>query len=69
MQPVDTTGAGDAFVGAAACEPARGADLRAAVGFATAVAALSVQRLGAQSSYPDRRDVEEWLAAEHPRND
>lgn len=69
VQAVDTTGAGDAFVGAAACELARGADLRAAVEFATAVAALSVQRLGAQSSYPDRRDVEEWLATGHPRND
>lgn len=59
---VDTTGAGDAFVGATACELARGRRLREAVEFATAVAALSVQTMGAQSSYPDRGHVESWLA-------
>ncbi|MFH8252570.1 ribokinase [Microbacterium sp. B2969] len=59
---VDTTGAGDAFVGATACELAAGTPLRDAVAFASAVAALSVQRMGAQSSYPDRRQVEAWLA-------
>ncbi|MGD9606494.1 MAG: ribokinase [Leucobacter sp.] len=58
---VDTTGAGDAFVGAVACELARGAALADAVRFATAVAALSVQRLGAQASYADRAEVEAFL--------
>ncbi|WP_308116464.1 ribokinase [Microbacterium sp. EST19A] len=57
---VDTTGAGDAFVGATACELAGGRSLRDAVEFATAVAAMSVQVMGAQSSYPDRRDVDAW---------
>ncbi|MFJ4175149.1 ribokinase [Microbacterium sp. NPDC089696] len=58
---VDTTGAGDAFVGAMACELARGVGLRDAVAFATAAAAVSVQSMGAQSSYPDRDAVERWL--------
>jgi ribokinase len=48
----DTTGAGDAFVGAMSAELARGLDLRAAVAIATKVAAFSVQRSGAQPSYP-----------------
>ncbi|KNY05922.1 ribokinase [Microbacterium sp. GCS4] len=60
---VDTTGAGDAFVGAMACELSRGASLSAAVAFATAVAAVSVQSMGAQSSYPRRGEVERWLDA------
>lgn len=59
----DTTGAGDAFVGAVACELARGADLVEAVRFATAVSAVSVQRIGAQSSYPDRAEVEAFIAS------
>jgi ribokinase len=62
----DTTGAGDAFVGAIACELARGASLAAAARFATAVAALSVRRLGAQASYPDRVEVEAFLRDREP---
>jgi ribokinase len=67
VRAVDTTGAGDAFVGATACELARGTSLREAVEFATAVAALSVQAMGAQSSYPDRDEVESWLAGSAAR--
>ncbi|MDN4490689.1 ribokinase [Demequina sp. SYSU T00068] len=53
---VDTTGAGDAFVGALAAHLASGADLRSAAQEATRVAAASVQRLGAQPSYPGKED-------------
>nr|WP_300145249.1 ribokinase [Propionicimonas sp.] len=59
---VDTTGAGDAFVGAVACELAHGAELRAAVRFAIAMSAITVGAPGAQSSYPDRPAVERFLA-------
>ncbi|MDC7122765.1 ribokinase [Cellulomonas fimi] len=48
----DTTGAGDAFVGALAAALAAGDPLRDAARFATRVAAASVTRLGAQPSYP-----------------
>lgn len=58
---VDTTGAGDAFVGALAGELAGGAALRDAVRFATAVSAVAVQRIGAQSSYADRAEVEAFI--------
>jgi len=49
---VDTTGAGDCFVGALAAALAAGIDLTAALDRATVAAALSVQRLGAAPSMP-----------------
>lgn len=61
VEVVDTTGAGDAFVGATACELARGVPLRDAVRFATAMSAVAVQRKGAQSSYADRAEVERFM--------
>lgn len=62
VKAVDTTGAGDAFVGAAAAELAAGRSLADAVRFATAVSAVSVQSVGAQSSYADRPEVEAFIA-------
>ncbi len=53
---VDTTGAGDAFVGALAAGLAAGRSLVDAATHATRVAAASVQRLGAQASYPWKDD-------------
>lgn len=63
VSAVDTTGAGDAFVGATAGELAAGASLQEAVRFATAVSAVSVQRVGAQSSYADRAEIEAFIAS------
>jgi ribokinase len=63
VETVDTTAAGDAFTGALACALAEGRELTAALEFATAAAALSVTRLGAQSSLPDRAAVEAFLAS------
>ncbi|HCX86382.1 MAG TPA: ribokinase, partial [Micrococcales bacterium] len=53
VEAVDTTGAGDAFVGALAAGLASGSDLRAAAEHATRFAAASVRSRGAQDSYPD----------------
>lgn len=64
VRAVDTTGAGDAFVGAVAGELAAGSALLDAVRFATAVSAVSVQRVGAQASYADRAEVEAFIAAQ-----
>jgi ribokinase len=50
---VDTTGAGDAFVGALAVALARGDDLRAAVRAGTRVGSAAVTRFGAQVSRPE----------------
>jgi len=52
----DTTGAGDAFVGALAARLATGGTVRDAAEHATRVAAASVMRLGAQPSYPWHTD-------------
>jgi ribokinase len=58
---VDTTAAGDAFTGALACALGASQALPDALAFATAAAALSVTRIGAQSSLPDRAAVEAFL--------
>ncbi|RKN10955.1 ribokinase [Streptomyces radicis] len=59
---VDTTGAGDAFVGFLAAALARGADLADAARTASVAAALSVQRPGAQASFPALAEVDAVLA-------
>jgi ribokinase len=61
VEAVDTTAAGDVFCGAVAVSLVGGAGLRDAVGFAQAASALSVTRLGAQTSIPTRKEVEEFL--------
>jgi ribokinase len=50
VEVVDTTGAGDAFLGALALALARGSDLRTAVSQAVAAGAESAQQLGATAS-------------------
>lgn len=62
VRAVDPTGAGDAFVGSLAVSLAEGAPWPEAVGRASAVAALSVTRTGAQESFPERGEVEAFLA-------
>lgn len=52
---VDTTGAGDAFVGAFSARWVEAGDLEAAVAAAVRYAADSTTREGAQASYADRR--------------
>lgn len=63
MKAVDTTAAGDAFSGALAVGLGEGLEFRAAVRCAVAASALSVTKLGAQSSLPLRADVEALLAS------
>ncbi|HEU0042212.1 MAG TPA: ribokinase [Jiangellaceae bacterium] len=58
VTPVDTTGAGDAFVGALAVELSRHATLAAAVRRAARVAAVAVTRRGAQASFPTLEEIE-----------
>jgi ribokinase len=63
---VDTTGAGDAFVGAFAVGLALGLSPVAAARLGCAAAADSVTRLGTQTSYPDRAGATAILARHHP---
>lgn len=56
--PIDTTAAGDTFIGAFAAQLARHAPVEAALRFALQAASLSVTRSGAQPSIPTRAEVE-----------
>jgi ribokinase len=58
---VDTTAAGDCFVGAIAVGICEGKSLQVAAEFASAAAAISVTREGAQPSLPYREEVEKLL--------
>ncbi|MGQ4387422.1 ribokinase [Streptomyces sp. SAS_270] len=55
---VDSTGAGDTFVGALAVALAEGRPVGEALAWASAAASLSVQRLGASSSMPYRPEID-----------
>jgi ribokinase len=55
---VDTTGAGDAFVGALAAQLARAASLEEAVAYAVRAGAAAVTREGAQGALPTPEVVE-----------
>lgn len=57
VEAVDTTAAGDTFNGALAVALVEGMELREAVRFANRAAAISVTRMGAQSSLPYRSEL------------
>lgn len=60
VKAVDTTGAGDAFTGALAVSLAAGLPLAAAARRAAVVAAISVTRIGTQTSFPSLDEVNRW---------
>ena len=57
VKAVDTTAAGDTFIGGFAAQLALGESVDAAIRFAQRAAALSVTRAGAQPSIPTRAEV------------
>ena len=61
VDAIDTIGAGDCFNGAFAVALMEGHDPWTAARFASAAAALSVTRRGAQASMPSRLEVDEFL--------
>ncbi|MEV6333818.1 ribokinase [Nocardia vinacea] len=63
VNSVDSTGAGDAFVGALATALADGMPLGGAVAYATAAGALAVQTPGTHASYPTGDQIVTALAA------
>ncbi|QJB57110.1 ribokinase [Pseudodesulfovibrio sp. zrk46] len=61
VEATDTTAAGDTFNGALMAGLQEGGTMDEAIRFAHAAAALSVTRLGAQTSIPTRSEVDEFL--------
>ncbi|MEM1356812.1 MAG: ribokinase [Bacteroidota bacterium] len=57
VKAVDTTAAGDTFNGALVVALAEGMDWRTAIEFAVKAASISVTRMGAQVSVPEREEV------------
>jgi ribokinase len=63
VKAVDTTGAGDCFVGALASQLASGEPLRDALTYANVAASICVQRMGAAPSMPTAQEVKGVLNA------
>jgi ribokinase len=61
VEPVDTTGAGDAFVGVLAAALDRDIELSEALRWASVAAGLACTRLGAQTSQPTAAEIEARL--------
>ena len=62
VDAVDTTAAGDTFCGAFAVALVEGKPLKESLQFASAAAAISVTRMGAQPSAPTREEIETFLS-------
>ncbi|MEU8527286.1 ribokinase [Streptomyces sp. NPDC048629] len=69
VRAVDTTAAGDTFVGALAVALGEGRPVPQALAWASAAAALSVQRPGASSSMPYRTEIDTAFDPTHARRD
>ncbi|SIN98029.1 ribokinase [Halodesulfovibrio marinisediminis] len=65
VSPVDTTAAGDVFNGALITALLEGKTMDDAVRFAHGAAAISVTRLGAQTSIPTRNEVDTFIEKEY----
>lgn len=61
VEAVDTTAAGDTFCGAFAVALVEGKPLKESLEFASAAAAISVTRMGAQPSAPYRAEIDEFI--------
>jgi ribokinase len=61
IKVMDTTAAGDVFVGAVATCLSEGEGILEAARWATAASALTVTKLGAQASIPFRNDIDKFI--------
>lgn len=61
VRAVDTTGAGDTYVGALVTRLSEGAELKEAMAFASRASALAVTRRGAQTAIPSRGEVDGFI--------
>ncbi len=65
VQAFDTTGAGDAFIGALMSARVSGMPMPEAIRYANAAAAVSVTRAGTQMSFASPAEVQAHLQADH----
>jgi len=63
VRVIDTTAAGDAFMGALAWGLSQGKSIREVLKFANAAGALATTKLGAQPSLPQREELDIFLKA------
>lgn len=61
VHAIDTTAAGDTFIGAFAAALASGNNTKESLLFATAASAITVTRHGAQNSIPTKTEIVEFL--------
>jgi len=62
VKAVDSTGAGDSFIGGICRGLSDGKTLTESLAFARAVSAISVSRFGATASFPYAKEVDEFIA-------
>jgi ribokinase len=62
VKVVDTTAAGDAFMGGLACGLSEHQPIREVLRFANGAGALATTKLGAQSSLPKKKDLKMFLS-------
>jgi len=62
VQAVDTTAAGDTFIGVYAAARHKGETVEAALSYAVAASALAVTQHGAQASIPTKQQVDAFIA-------
>ncbi|WP_079910903.1 ribokinase [Paenibacillus sp. 32352] len=65
VKAVDTTAAGDTFIGSFMAAYLSGQALEDSLQFASAASAIAVSRAGAQASIPSREEIEAFLQAQH----
>lgn len=63
VSPVDTTGAGDTFIGFFLCHRAKGENPEIAMQYAAAASAIAITQLGAMNSIPSAHDVGNFISA------
>ena len=66
VRAVDTTGAGDCFVGAVAAQLADGKSIHDALDYANSAASICAQRMGAAPSMPTVAEVEMTISTSRP---
>ncbi len=66
VHAIDTVGAGDCYCGVLAASVAQGLQMAPAMRRASAAAAISTTRQGAQPSMPQRAEIEEFLSRQDP---